>query len=320
MKDIDVVIPWVDGNDPLHKKKREHYMQGSSSELQSAVDDVRFVQSNEIYYCINSVIKFMPWVRNIYLVTDGQTPSFLKDDTERFSKIIVVDHKEIFAGHEEGLPTFNSRTIASGFWRIPALSNDFIVLCDDFFIIDYVAYECFFKNEKKVVYGQLSNFKWYRNIIFFRRLLSKYRLLRYGILTSDRVDVSQRTARALGFKDNFLFLNHSPMVFSKKSFEYFFSEVADFAEQIKYRFRSSYQYLPEAINSHYLLKNNEAVLEESEDHLFELYASDFEEGNAVLDKVFESGKYFLCAQSVEMYPESAQTELFERLDKLLGLQ
>ena len=321
MSEIDVVIPWVDGNDPKHKAKREMCQGGdSSSTLASAVDDIRFVQSNEIYYCIRSILKFMPWIRNIFLVTDNQQPDFLNENKDFYKKVKVVDHKEMFAGYEDFLPTFNSRTIASGFWKIPNISDHFLVLCDDFVFLDYVSKAVFINDHKPLVFGKYQKNKFYRNFPILRKIISNYRYKRYGIITSDRIDVTQKTAMQLGFKKRFVFLNHSPMLFSKESFQTFFSNDDEFKKQIRYRFRSSEQYLPEAINSHYLLKQSKAIVKSSDEFLYELYEHHFDNPNFSLDEVFDSGRLFLCAQSIETYPQEGQKKLFNRLDKLLGLE
>ena len=47
----------------------------------------------------------------------------------------VVDHREVFAGYEQFLPTFSSRAIESMLWRIPDLSERFLYLNDDFMLL-----------------------------------------------------------------------------------------------------------------------------------------------------------------------------------------
>ena len=77
------------------KKSFIHHWLVNKNLLASSYDDIRFEQSNEIYYCINSILKFMPWVRNIYLVTDQQTPFFLE---EKYPKKIK---KQLFLNLEK---------------------------------------------------------------------------------------------------------------------------------------------------------------------------------------------------------------------------
>jgi hypothetical protein len=83
---------------------------------------------------------FAPWVRHIFLVTDGQVPSWL--DTAH-PRITVVPHRVIFGGTGR-LPTFNSQAIESRLHHIPGLAEHFLYLNDDVFLGRPVAPEMFF--------------------------------------------------------------------------------------------------------------------------------------------------------------------------------
>src|SRR5690625_5334475 len=80
---IDAVITWVDGNDPVHRKKRAEMAciynakQRTSSSLSTAGDETRFIENGELKYCLASIRTFAPWIHKIYLVTDNQVPPFL---------------------------------------------------------------------------------------------------------------------------------------------------------------------------------------------------------------------------------------------------
>ena len=93
-------------------------------------DDVstsRFKDNNELRYSLRSVEKYVPWVRRIWLVTNGQVPSWLNLNHPRLT---VVTHKEIFPNASH-LPTFSSPAIETHLHRIPGLSSRFIYLNDD---------------------------------------------------------------------------------------------------------------------------------------------------------------------------------------------
>lgn len=76
----------------------------------------------------------MPWVRYIWIVTNGQTPSWLN---VTHPKIRMVHHKDIFKWPEH-LPTFNSLAIESHIHRIPGLSDHFIYFNDDMILASAV--------------------------------------------------------------------------------------------------------------------------------------------------------------------------------------
>lgn len=71
---IDAVITWVDGNDPEHRRKRLSYEKGGESRLDDVAGDIRYVSIGEIRYCVASILRFAPFVRKIFIVTDGQDP------------------------------------------------------------------------------------------------------------------------------------------------------------------------------------------------------------------------------------------------------
>jgi len=87
----------------------------------------RFEDNDELRYSLRSVEKHAPWVRHIFIVTNGQIPSWLNLDDER---ITVVTHSDIFV-NKSHLPTFSSPAIESHLHRIPGLSEWFIYMNDD---------------------------------------------------------------------------------------------------------------------------------------------------------------------------------------------
>ncbi|XP_061920769.1 N-acetylglucosamine-1-phosphotransferase subunits alpha/beta isoform X2 [Entelurus aequoreus] len=87
----------------------------------------RFEDNEELRYSLRSVERHAPWVRHVFIVTNGQIPSWLNLDNPRVS---VVTHQEIFLNNSH-LPTFSSPAIESHIHRIPGLSQKFIYLNDD---------------------------------------------------------------------------------------------------------------------------------------------------------------------------------------------
>lgn len=127
--DIDLVYLWVDGSDPVWRAKRAAYEQGSSEVTPEAVDEARFVNNDELKYSLRSVERYAPWIRHIYIVTDGQVPAWL-DLTN--PHILIIDHKEIMPA--EALPSFSSPAIEWCIDNIPGLSEHFLLANDDTFI------------------------------------------------------------------------------------------------------------------------------------------------------------------------------------------
>ncbi|WP_373746669.1 Stealth CR1 domain-containing protein [Neisseria dentiae] len=128
--EIDVVFTWVNSQDPVWRKKYASSAKNTTQTALYADDEARFSDHNELYYSVYSVQKFMPWVRNIYIVTDAQTPAWF--DSEKAGNIRIVDHSEIIEA--QYLPTFNSHVIEAHLHNIPGLSENFIYFNDDVFV------------------------------------------------------------------------------------------------------------------------------------------------------------------------------------------
>ncbi|XP_030576539.1 N-acetylglucosamine-1-phosphotransferase subunits alpha/beta [Archocentrus centrarchus] len=99
----------------------------SQSKQDEDVSASRFEDNEELRYSLRSVEKHAPWVRHIFIVTNGQIPSWLNLDNPRVS---VITHQDIFLNHSH-LPTFSSPAIETHIHRIPGLSQKFIYLNDD---------------------------------------------------------------------------------------------------------------------------------------------------------------------------------------------
>ena len=88
----------------------------------AAMQSNRYADNDQLRYSIRSLEKFAPWVRQIFIVTNGQIPHWLDLD----SKAIVVEHKDIFDNHDD-LPTFSSPAIEANIHKIEGLSDKFLV-------------------------------------------------------------------------------------------------------------------------------------------------------------------------------------------------
>ncbi|XP_074554859.1 N-acetylglucosamine-1-phosphotransferase subunits alpha/beta [Halichoeres trimaculatus] len=99
----------------------------SQSKQDEDVSASRFEDNEELRYSLRSVEKHAPWVRHIFIVTNGQIPSWLNLDNPR---VTVITHQDIFQNHSH-LPTFSSPAIETHIHRIPGLSQKFIYLNDD---------------------------------------------------------------------------------------------------------------------------------------------------------------------------------------------
>ncbi|EOI3555016.1 Stealth CR1 domain-containing protein [Cronobacter dublinensis] len=155
---IDVVFTWVDDSDPLWREKYNRYRYGDSYKYNNApCDSARYRNHNEIFYAIKSVTKHLPWVNQIFLVTDNPCPEWVSC----FKNVKVVNHSMII--DEKYLPTFNSHVIEANLHKIKGLQEYFIYFNDDVFVARNLSRSHFFKAN-----GIASLFSSFKDIEFLK--------------------------------------------------------------------------------------------------------------------------------------------------------
>lgn len=138
--DIDFVVTWVDMNDPKWQAKFSKYSQNKNN-TKNGVSKARFRDNGLLKYWFRGVEQFAPWVRKIHFVTDHQKPEWLDENNP---KIHLVNHEDFIPS--QFLPTYNSVVIERYIHKIPGLSEHFVYFNDDFYIINHVSQERFFRN------------------------------------------------------------------------------------------------------------------------------------------------------------------------------
>lgn len=134
--EIDFVIPWVDGNDPVWLKEKLRY-----SNLPEDTETCRYRDWDLLRYWFRAVEVYAPWVNKIHFVTWNQIPHWLNVN---HPKLHIVDHRDFIP--EEYLPTFSSHTIELNFHRIAQLCEHFVYFNDDMFLNAPVEPEDFFRD------------------------------------------------------------------------------------------------------------------------------------------------------------------------------
>jgi Stealth protein CR2, conserved region 2/Stealth protein CR3, conserved region 3/Stealth protein CR4, conserved region 4 len=140
---VDAVILWADGSDLAWHARRAAAAEQHDGLHRDAVDESRFRDFGELRYALRSLDLYAPWLRRVFLVTDGQRPDWLAADQDR---VVVVDHSEVF-GAAGVLPTFNSHAISARMHHVPGLAEHFLYLNDDVFFGRPVMPEQWFDSE-----------------------------------------------------------------------------------------------------------------------------------------------------------------------------
>ncbi|MEU1009488.1 stealth family protein [Streptomyces sp. NPDC005890] len=137
---VDAVYTWVDGDDPaMAVKRRAHQALSDNVIAPRETGASRYTSHDELKYALRSLEMYAGFIRNVYLVTDSQTPSWLDPEA---AGLTVVDHRDILPA--DALPVFNSHAIESRLHHIPGLSEHYLYFNDDVFINRPVRAENFF--------------------------------------------------------------------------------------------------------------------------------------------------------------------------------
>lgn len=242
---IDAVVTWVDGDDPVHRAKRMKYESREQEMNDEVGGEIRYKSIGEIRYCIASLLRFAPFLRKIFIVTDGQDPQlgeFLdKHFPDRKTAIEIIDHKVIYRGYEDCLPVFNSLSIETMLWRIPGLSEHYIYLNDDFMLVAPTVPEDYFQDGKAICYASKFN-------MHFGKLLRIIKPKKNGARIFGFKDAMINAADIAGNRKYFLYIGHIPLAQRRSVFEKFYAEHPEIMEKnMLPRFREPFQYNPQEL-------------------------------------------------------------------------
>lgn len=155
---IDVVITWVDTTDEAWIKRYENTLKKPFKRSERWSPECAPPDS-ELSLCLKLIRKNMTWVRNVFIVTQQQTPDCITKNE------ILIDHSEMGLG-----PVFNSLAIESSLHKIPGLSEHFLYLNDDFYVVRKLTRDLFFTNDGRTIlqieeqfYGTYNNI-WIKTI------------------------------------------------------------------------------------------------------------------------------------------------------------
>lgn len=136
---MDIVITYVNGNDPIWKKDYEKY-------TNVPILEKRFRDWGTLKYLMRGIETKMPFIKNVYLVVShtSQVPKWA--DTENLK---IVLHKDIIPN--DILPTFNANPIELHLHNIKGLAEEYIYFNDDIFPVLDCEPRDFFRDGKIVL-------------------------------------------------------------------------------------------------------------------------------------------------------------------------
>ncbi len=317
---IDAVIAWVDGNDPQHKAKRMHYASPDQKLNDEVGGDIRFTSIGEIKYAVASILRFAPFVRTIYMVTDNQNPNIdefvERNFPNRTTNIEIVDHRVLFRDYEEVLPTFNSRSIETVLWRIPNLSEYYVYFNDDVMLARPLSPSDFFDADGRIM-CYASHFS-----VPFAALLRKIKPKKKGFKVSGFKDAMLNAARVIGEKYFFPYPPHIPHAQRKSILQTFFTEHPDlFVQNLTPRFRASFQFNPQVL-CYMLGKRQGKAIQHSKTGVY-LYLKPKKDNDYMRKKLAQftkdKGAKFVCFNSLDYASKEDQQLAIQWLENRLSL-
>lgn len=318
---VDVVIAWVNGDDPKHKLKIEPYLNTEARNSDDIASPTRFASKGEIFYCVASVFRFAPFVRKIFIITDQQDPKlagFIEQNFPNSSiEIEIIDHKILFRGYESYLPVFNSLSIETCTFRIPGLSENYVYFNDDFFLVRPVTYNDWFRGDKIVAYGHWRSLPIDRLLWFIKPLKNGHKPVGFK-------DGMTAAARRLDYKWKYFHLEHTPHPLKRSVLERYF-KVNDnvLRDNLSYKFRNAKQFNTQEILYLLMFEQGRAVLESPAKRF--LYLKPVKRGgNYVTRKIAyyqnNIGVIFCCIGSLDQATAEDSSRLLEWLKQLLNIK
>ena len=244
---IDIVIPWVDPEDPVWQAERRKY----SSEVTAEDDDreIRYRDWDNLQYVFRGIEKYAPWVRTVHFITYGHLPKWLNVNAP---KLHIVKHEDYIP--KEYLPVFSSHVIELNMHKIEGLSEQFIYFNDDIFLLKMTKPEDFFQNglpcDVNIPNLVLPNYTTFAPIVFntvayinkhfskrsqMRKYPGKYFNLKYGIVSLGMTSLFSYWKGYTGF-----FNHHLAVPYLKSTLKEVWNEEPEILEKTcSHRFRDN---------------------------------------------------------------------------------
>ncbi|MDL2243253.1 Stealth CR1 domain-containing protein [Bacteroidales bacterium OttesenSCG-928-J19] len=261
--DIDFVITWVDMDDPKWKKTFSEYS-GGIDNSHNSFSEARFRDYGFLKYWFRGVEKFAPWVRKIHFVTCGQKPDWLDENNPRLH---LANHEDFIP--KQFLPSFNSTSIEMHMHKIPDLADHFVYFNDDFYIINHLEQERFFRDGLPcdiAAFRQNSGFsQWEKRIKNNVRLINRH-FDKKEVMKRDHdkwynpiYGKKARLTYLLSWYPKFVTLRtpHNAQPYLKSTFQNAWATVGDeLLESATHRFRTTEDLTPELFRTWQICQGN----------------------------------------------------------------
>eukprot|EP01029_Cantina_marsupialis_P013313 TRINITY_DN294_c0_g2_i1.p1 TRINITY_DN294_c0_g2~~TRINITY_DN294_c0_g2_i1.p1 ORF type:complete len:387 (+),score=55.23 TRINITY_DN294_c0_g2_i1:180-1340(+) len=221
--DVDVVFTYVNGSHSI------------MDDLVGKRDVSRFRDNDELKFSLRSIDKYLPWIRDVYLVVMDKriAPSWLNQ-----TRVKIITHDEIFTD-KTALPTFNSNGIESNLGNLKHnVSDPFLYFNDDYFLGKPILPQDFFTRDGtgRLYFesGTVYEGKYYDELVEINKQL--------WVAT---VTKSAKMMDSLGKVKTRHYVKHAPHVISQKIFQELENLFPDEFERNEHdKFRSFHDFCP----------------------------------------------------------------------------
>lgn len=320
---IDAVLTWVDGDDPGHLAKLNAHLQQLGFKPKSA-NMTRFKSVGEIYYSVKSLFTFAPYIRTVFIVTDRQDPDLAGSgffSQSELDRVQIVDHRVIFRGFEDCLPTFNSLSIETMLYRIPGLAERFIYLNDDFFLIKATTPDTFFPDGNPRLRGEMTLLPEHQILKILRKSLMALLGMQQDKRKKDSFKLAQAVAAHLaGFDRQYFRLGHTPHPVRKSTLAEFYRGHPDaLRNNIQFKLRHADQHSPIALANHLELKSGRCSTQRNINCLYVKPEKALSLGRKLAASSSRPDLLFSCVQSLDKASEAKRRAVLDWLGGLLAV-
>ena len=312
---IDAFIPWVNSNDPVWQERYARYRGADDCRgcFKHATAATRFQDVGELSRCLRSIEKNAPWFRNIFILTDDQSPNMRNVPVVTRNKIELISHKQMFGEFSHVLPTFNSRSLDCMVWNLDGLAEHFVYFNDDFFISRPVLPPDFFDGDRVIVRGHWSAIR--------RSMLSRFRRTLTGAAerSTGFGEGQRKAAEMLGFEDRYFKFDHAPRAFLKSRMKSVFEAHREAVERnMSFRFRHPDQFVFFALYYHTEIANRRVTFGNKDSTVNIKGSLPFTgELSRLRMALGDPSVKFLCLQSLDLFTESQIADVLQHLDRHL---
>ena len=312
--DVDMVFTYVNGYDNKFIKLKNKYINNKHKKY---YPDIRTKGIDEIIFSVNSVIKYIPWIRTIFIVTNNQIPP-IDEKLIKSGKVVIIDHETII--EKKYLPTFNSDTIESYLHNIPGLSEIFLYNNDDMMHFDYVDRSDIYKIEnEKIKIKTINSYKNLLNSIVLSQQLLTWLLTKVKKLKNPHIHNFQRIIYTVDLLLKInpklqLVNNHHTKILRKSTLKYIEDKYSNKLEEIrKQRFRgiNYIKYLFFAMNIDNILNNNIIVNNSTDVYVKHFTYCKYKQN--IFDNVLKKHPKFVCLNAMNYTFEDRLKQLMKQV-------